>query len=130
MSETTALARTSLVPESRPSGENDAAFVELWLRYCRSASRANACQERSESRSNAEKQNVTISISLETVRKARILAAHRSTRISGLLLEEIEKPVGAGEAWERSERSALALLEQGFHLRGLIPASRDELHAR
>jgi integrase/recombinase XerD len=31
MSETTALARISLVPESRPSGENDAAFVELWL---------------------------------------------------------------------------------------------------
>jgi integrase/recombinase XerD len=31
MNETTALARTSLVPESRPSGENDAAFIELWL---------------------------------------------------------------------------------------------------
>jgi integrase/recombinase XerD len=31
MNETTALARTSLVPESRASGENDAAFIELWL---------------------------------------------------------------------------------------------------
>ena len=32
MNETTALAHTSsLVPESRPSGKNDAAFVELWL---------------------------------------------------------------------------------------------------
>jgi len=32
MNETTALAHTSsLVPEARPSGENDAAFVELWL---------------------------------------------------------------------------------------------------
>ena len=32
MNETTALTHTSsLVPESRPSGENDAAFVELWL---------------------------------------------------------------------------------------------------
>jgi integrase/recombinase XerD len=31
MSEIAPLARTSLVPESRPSGENDAAFVELWL---------------------------------------------------------------------------------------------------
>jgi hypothetical protein len=79
---------------------------------------------------NAGKQNVTISISLETVRKARILAARRSTSISGLLAEQIEKLVGAEEAWERSERSALALLEQGFHLGGLITASRDELHER
>ncbi len=78
----------------------------------------------------AEKRNVTISISPETVRKARILAARRSTSISGLLAEQIELLVGEEEAWERSERSALALLERGFHLGGLISASRDELHER
>lgn len=82
------------------------------------------------SQTNGGKQNVTISISRETVRKARILAARRSTSISGLLAEEIEKLVGAEEAWERSERSALALLEKGFHLGGQIPASRDEWHER
>jgi predicted transcriptional regulator len=75
------------------------------------------------------KQNVTISISPETVRKARILAARRSTSISGLLAEQIEMLVGAEEAWERSERSALALLEGGFHLGGRA-ASRDEWHER
>jgi hypothetical protein len=64
------------------------------------------------------------------VRKARILAARRSTSISGLLAEEIEKLLGAEEAWERSERSALELLEQGFHLGGLTFANRDELHER
>jgi integrase/recombinase XerD len=31
MNETAAVLRTSLVPESRPSGENDAAFIDLWL---------------------------------------------------------------------------------------------------
>jgi integrase/recombinase XerD len=31
MNSTTAPARIALVPESRPSGENDVAFVELWL---------------------------------------------------------------------------------------------------
>jgi hypothetical protein len=41
-------------------------------------------------RIKAGRQNVTISISPETVRKARILAARRSTSISGLLAEEIE----------------------------------------
>jgi hypothetical protein len=81
-------------------------------------------------RSDAGKQNVTISISPETVRKARILAARRSTSISGLLAQEIERLVGAEEARERSERSALALLEQGFHLGGLIVASRDDWHER
>jgi hypothetical protein len=78
----------------------------------------------------APKQNLTISISSETVRKARILAACRSTSISGLLAEQIETLVGAEEAWERSERSAMALLETGFHLGGVITASRDELHER
>jgi hypothetical protein len=80
--------------------------------------------------SNADKQNVTISISRGTVRKARILAARRSTSISGLLAEQIEMLVGAEEEWERSERSALALLERGFHLGGSVPVSRDELHER
>ncbi len=81
-------------------------------------------------RSNTCKQNVTISVSRETVRKARILAARRATSISGLLAEQIEKLVGGEELWETSERSALALLEQGFHLGGRITARRDDWHER
>ena len=46
------------------------------------------------------------------------------------MAEQIERLVGGEEIWERSERSALALLEQGFHLGGRITASRDEWHAR
>lgn len=76
------------------------------------------------------KQNVTISISPDTVRKARVLAAKRSTSISALLAEQIEALIGQEEQWERSERLALALLEHGFHLGGQAPASRDELHER
>jgi predicted transcriptional regulator len=81
-------------------------------------------------RLNTGKQNLTISISTETVRKARILAARRSTSISALLAEEIEKLIGAEEAYDRSMRSALASLEKGFHLGGVISATRDELHER
>ena len=80
--------------------------------------------------SNSGKQNLTISISRETARKARILAARRSTSISGLLTEQIEAMVRADEDWERSERSALTLLERGFHLGGRITSSRDEWHER
>ncbi len=80
--------------------------------------------------SETRRQNLTISVSPETVRKARILAARRSTSISSLLAEQIEFLVGAEEAYERAERSALALLEEGFHLGGVITATRGELHER
>lgn len=77
-----------------------------------------------------KKQNVTISLSQETLRKAKILAAKRSTSISGLLAQQVEMLVGAEEAYERSARAALAMLETGFHLGGTIAVSRDELHER
>lgn len=76
------------------------------------------------------RQNVTVSLSTDTVRKARVLAAKRSTSISALLAEQVEALTAEEESWERSERTALALLEQGFHLGGRIPVNRDELHER
>jgi len=79
---------------------------------------------------NTEKQNVTISLSRQVLKKAKILAARRETSISGLLAHEIECLVGDEEAYERAERQALALLEKGFHLSGEIRARRDELHER
>ncbi len=77
-----------------------------------------------------KKQNITISLSPEMIKKAKVLAAQRSTSISGLLAEQIESLVDSEEAYERSRRAALALLEKGFRLGGMITASRDELHER
>ncbi|HEY6249226.1 MAG TPA: hypothetical protein VI685_04660 [Candidatus Angelobacter sp.] len=77
-----------------------------------------------------EKQNVTVSLSKEVLKKAKILAARRDTSISGLLAQEIELLVSNEEAYECAERQALALLDQGFHLGGVIRATRDELHER
>lgn len=76
------------------------------------------------------KQNVTISLSREVVRKAKILAARRDTSISGLLAQTIEYLVGGEDAYLRAEKQAVALLEQGFHMGGTIRARRDELHER
>jgi hypothetical protein len=78
----------------------------------------------------AAKQNLTLSLSRETVQKARVLAARRGTSISGLLAEQIETLVGGEEAYERAQRQAMTLLDQGFHLGGVIRATRDELHER
>jgi hypothetical protein len=76
------------------------------------------------------KQNVTISLTRQTLRKVKILAARRETSISGLLASQIEALVGEEEAYERAERQATALLDQGFHLGGVIRATRDEWHER
>ena len=79
---------------------------------------------------NGGKQNVTVSLSREVLKKARILAARRETSISGLLAQEIEFLVGNEEAYARAEQQALALLESGFHMGGAIRASREDLHER
>ena len=76
------------------------------------------------------KQNLTLSLSRQTLRKAKILAARRGSSISGLLAEQIEILVGEDEAYEQAQRQATELLDHGFHLGGVIPASRDEWHER
>jgi hypothetical protein len=76
------------------------------------------------------KQNVTVSLDRKTIQRARVIAARRSTSISGLLAHQIEVLVGEDEAYERAERQAMALLDQGFHLGGSIQVGRDELHER
>lgn len=76
------------------------------------------------------KQNLTVSLPQQTIRKAKILAAQRGSSISSLLAEQIEILVGEDEAYERAQRQAAALLDQGFHLGGVIPATRDEWHER
>jgi hypothetical protein len=76
------------------------------------------------------KQNITVSLPQQTIRKAKVLAARRGSSISSLLAQQIEILVGEEEAYERAERQAAALLDQGFHLGGVIRVSRDEWHER
>jgi hypothetical protein len=76
------------------------------------------------------KMNVTISLSPQTLRRAREIAARRAISISALLAEQIEALVGEDEAYERAKRQALALLDKGFSLGGALRTTRDELHER
>jgi len=76
------------------------------------------------------RQNLTVSLPQQTIRKAKILAAKRGSSISGLLARQIEILVGEEEGCERAERQASLLLDQGFHLGGVINSSRDEWHKR
>jgi len=77
-----------------------------------------------------EKQNITLSLSKGTIQKAKVLAAKKSTSVSGLLAEELSRLVGEDDSYEQSKRRALALLDQGFHLGGVHNWDRDSLHDR
>jgi hypothetical protein len=76
------------------------------------------------------KQNVTISLDRQTVRKAKILAARRETSISGLVAAQIEALVDQDDTHEQAKRHALVLLDQGFHLGGQHRIARAALHER
>ncbi len=75
------------------------------------------------------KQNITLSVEQELLRKARVLAAERGTSVSALLSEELRRLVEDAERYQSAKRQALAELERGFHLGGR-PAPRDALHER
>jgi predicted transcriptional regulator len=77
---------------------------------------------------NAPKQKVTIRMDGELIRKAKALAARRSTSISELLTEQIEKLVDGEQAYDRAQKSALVQLDKGFHLGGTGIVSRAELY--
>ena len=76
------------------------------------------------------KQNITLSLDKDLIRKARQLSARKSTSISKLLSEELERLVRDHEQYEQAKRRALATMKKGFHMGGRITASRDELHDR
>lgn len=77
-----------------------------------------------------EKQNITLRLSKKTIQKARVLAAQRSTSISGLLTSQIEQLANADDEYERAMDRAFALMKQGFHLGGVHIMDRDALHER
>ncbi len=77
------------------------------------------------------KRNLTVELDVETIRKARVLAAKRDTSISRLVAGEIERLVGETEAYERVKAEAMRELEDGFDMgtNGILP-KRDELYDR
>ncbi len=77
------------------------------------------------------RQNLTIQLDGETIRKARVLAAKRSTSVSRLVALEIDRLVREDAAYDRAKAEALAELERGYDLgsAGRLP-KRDELYDR
>ena len=74
------------------------------------------------------KQNITLSLDRDVLKKVKVLAAKKDVSVTRLLAEELTKIVHEDDQYESSKRRALARLEKGFHLGGLTFTTRDELH--
>ncbi|HTX75656.1 MAG TPA: hypothetical protein VMD29_05560 [Terracidiphilus sp.] len=77
-----------------------------------------------------EMQNLTVRLSRQTIHKARVLAAKRSTSISNLVAEQIERLTDTDEDYERAKAESFAMMDAGFHLGGARTIGRDALYER
>ena len=75
------------------------------------------------------KQNITLSLDQDLIRRARVLAAQRNSSVSKLLASELGRLLQEADRYERAKQAALADLAKGFHLGGQ-PLSREEIHDR
>ena len=62
------------------------------------------------------KQNVTLALPKQTLKKLKILAIHRDTSLSGLLTNCRERMVAEDEAYRRARAVHLELLDRGFDM--------------
>ena len=78
------------------------------------------------------RQNVTLSLPVDTLRRLKVLAAQRNTSISRMLTERLEEILQRDDEYERATRRILSHFEQGFDLgtQGRRTWTRDELHER
>ena len=74
------------------------------------------------------KANLTIQLDREVIRRARIVAAHRGTSVSGLVAQELDALVAHHERYEEARRRALEFMTKAKG-RGRRSFSRSDLYA-
>lgn len=82
-----------------------------------------------------ETRNITLSLPVALIKKAKVFAAQRDTSVSALVRESLEKAVSNGareETYEEAMAGLVASMRKGYDLGfdGKIPWTRDELHER
>jgi hypothetical protein len=76
------------------------------------------------------KQNITLSLEKEIIRKGKVVAARKDTSISRMLSDLLNSMVENDDRYEAAKRSALQRLKKGVHLGGRITWKREDLHER
>lgn len=79
-----------------------------------------------------EKQNVTLSIPRDVLRRAKILAVERDTSLSGLLTQALIEIVEESDHYNVAKQRHLAQMAQTSNLgtQGQIERQREALHER
>ena len=79
-----------------------------------------------------ERQNITLALRKDTLRKVKAIAARKGTSVSGLLANALEELVSKDEGYRAARRRHLRTLDAGFDLgtKGKRTWTREELHER
>jgi HSP90 family molecular chaperone len=76
------------------------------------------------------KQNITLSLEKEIIKKGKVVAARKDTSVSKMLSDLLKSMVEDDERYEAAKKNALQLLKKGIRLGGAITWKREELHER
>ncbi|MFO8085871.1 MAG: DUF6364 family protein [Desulfobacterales bacterium] len=76
------------------------------------------------------KQNITLSIEKELLKKGKIIAARKDQSVSKMISDLLKNTVYQEERYEASRRNALTILKKGLHLGGQISWKREDLYER
>ena len=79
-----------------------------------------------------EKQNITLALPKDVLRKVKIIAIQEGSSVSGLLTRILEDMVARREAFDTARRDHIALLEKDLNMGtdGKPHWMREELHER
>ena len=76
------------------------------------------------------KQNITLSIEKELIKKGKIIAARKESSVSKMMSDLLREIVDKDDRYEAAKRNALNILKKGLHLGGRIDWKREDLHER
>jgi len=62
------------------------------------------------------KQNITLKLPIETLRRAKVMAAQRGTSLSALLLDRLEDALGEEAGYESARKRAFKAMDTGWRL--------------
>lgn len=76
------------------------------------------------------KQNITLSLDKDLIKKGKIIASKKETSLNRLLSDFLKQIVEEEDFYEQCKRKALNILNKGYHLGGKITCTREELYER
>lgn len=76
------------------------------------------------------KQNITLSIEKDLIKKGKIVAARKDISVSKMMGNLLRDIVDQHDRYEASKRNAIANMKKGLHLGGRINWKREDLYER